>query len=160
MKTERKWRPVGLLARFGFVLALMLVVAACGGDAPFCGDGTLDPGEECDDGTDDDTDFCFSSCTARQLSSLTVKWEFNRDAGPDFTGDSCIDLDASQVEVTLIGGPEPVSEIENCSFRQVVFFDIPAADYEIELRVLGSQEQELTKDPVLASVALGARVAF
>lgn len=143
-----------LLLRTTLLLAAAtLVVAACGGDAPFCGDGTLDPGEECDDGNSDDTDFCFSTCNARQLSSLTVKWEFNRDAGPDFTGDSCIDLNASQVEVTLTGGPEPVVAIENCSFRQVVFFDIPTADYDIELRVLGAQEQELTKDPVLAAFA-------
>ncbi|MFY0535322.1 DUF4215 domain-containing protein [Nannocystis pusilla] len=29
---------------------------------PFCGDGQLDPGEQCDDGNDDDADACRSDC--------------------------------------------------------------------------------------------------
>jgi len=32
--------------------------------APFCGDGDVDPGEECDDGNNDDGDGCASDCTA------------------------------------------------------------------------------------------------
>ncbi len=31
---------------------------------PYCGDGTVDPGEECDDGNNDDGDGCTSVCTS------------------------------------------------------------------------------------------------
>lgn len=31
---------------------------------PFCGDGSVDLGEACDDGNDDDTDACLSTCVA------------------------------------------------------------------------------------------------
>jgi cysteine-rich repeat protein len=139
--------------------AAALVAAACGGDAPFCGDGNLDPGEECDDGNDDDTDFCLSTCKVRPRSSLTVKWEFNRDAAPGFTGDSCIDLGARTVEVTLTGGPEVLVETESCSFRQAVFFDLPAANYEIELQVLNSEDSPLTSGPVTAPYEFSGGVA-
>lgn len=131
--------------------AVLTCASACGEDAPFCGDKKLNAGEECDDGNYDDTDFCLSTCKARQLSSLTVKWEFNRDAAPDFTGDSCIDLGASKVEITLTGGVEPLVSLENCSFRQAVFTDIPAADYGISVRVFDSQEAELTSAPLISS---------
>ncbi len=33
------------------------------GDAGSCGDGNVDPGEECDDGNSIDTDTCPSTCT-------------------------------------------------------------------------------------------------
>jgi cysteine-rich repeat protein len=33
------------------------------GDAPACGDGNVDPGEECDDANMDDTDACTSACS-------------------------------------------------------------------------------------------------
>ncbi len=35
-----------------------------GGPAPYCGDGTPDPGEACDDGNEIDTDACLPDCTA------------------------------------------------------------------------------------------------
>lgn len=124
--------------------ATVFAVAACGGDDPFCGDKHLDMGEECDDGNDDDTDFCLSSCKARVLSQLTIKWEFNKEEAEGFTSDSCIDTDASTVEVELIGGPEPIILTERCSFRQVVYVDIPAAEYEVRARVLDSEGIMLT----------------
>jgi cysteine-rich repeat protein len=34
---------------------------------PFCGDGNVDPGEECDDGNDNSFDGCRSDCTAVEL---------------------------------------------------------------------------------------------
>lgn len=122
--------------------ATVLTVAACGSDAPFCGDKQLDMGEECDDGNSDDTDFCLSTCKARQLSQLTVKWEFNQ--GEGFSGDSCLDVGAADVEVELVGGPEPLLLTERCSYRQAVFVDLPAADYEVRTRVLDSEGALLT----------------
>ncbi len=37
--------------------------ATCTGAEPFCGDGNLDPGEECDDGNNMDGDGCSAHCT-------------------------------------------------------------------------------------------------
>jgi len=36
----------------------------CREDCTFCGDGNLDPGEECDDGNNDDGDGCSASCVS------------------------------------------------------------------------------------------------
>lgn len=132
------WLRVILLA------AAALSAAACGSDSPFCGDGDLDQGEECDDGNDDDTDFCLASCKARQLSSLTLKWEFNADDELGFSGDACIDMGARRVEVELLGGPEPMILSESCSFKQVVFVDIPAATYTATVRILDKDDLALT----------------
>lgn len=117
-------------------MATLATQTACGDD-PFCGDGKLNnPDEQCDDGNNDDTDFCLSTCKARTLSRLFVKWEFNSDPDRGFTGDSCIEMDAATVEVELTGGPEPIDIIsESCSSFQASFLDIPAADYTIKVRV-------------------------
>ncbi len=122
--------------------SLSLAASACsGGTDPFCGDGDLNPGEECDDGNTDDTDFCLSTCKARVLSQLTVKWEFNKEAAQGFTSDTCMDMEAELVEVELVGGPQPLVKTGPCSFHQVVFVDIPAADYQIKVKVLDAEEE-------------------
>ncbi len=122
--------------------ALLLSTTACsGGTDPFCGDGELNPGEECDDGNTDDTDFCLSTCKGRPISQLTVKWEFNKEAAPGFTTDTCMDMGSEFVEVELLGGPEPLLKTGPCSFHQVVFVDIPAADYQVKVKVLDAEEE-------------------
>jgi len=120
---------------------------ACSDD-PFCGDGELNnPEEQCDDGNQDDTDFCLSTCKARMLSRLFVKWQFNSDPDLGFSGDSCIEMGASTVEVELTGGPEPVDIItENCSSFQAAFVDIPAADYTIKIRVYDRDEIAISSE--------------
>lgn len=138
------------------VLALVALVAAAacgGGGEPVCGDGHRDPGEECDDGNDDDTDFCLSDCTGRALSALTVKWSFNRDAVPGFAGDSCTDLGARTVSVTLRGGEETLVAEDGCSYRQVVFLDLPAGSYEAELQVVDGDGAPLIDAPIVAQVS-------
>ncbi len=134
--------------RILLLAAAAFTAAACGSSAPYCGDGKMDPGEECDDGNGDDTDFCLATCKARQLSSLTIKWEFNSDEDLEFSGDACIDMRARRVEVELLGGPEPLMLDETCSFKQVVFIDIPAATYTAKLTVLDRDDLALTSvDP-------------
>ena len=128
--------------------ATAFAVAACGSDDPFCGDKKLDMGEECDDGNTDDTDFCLSTCKARQLSQLTIQWEFNKDEAEGFSSDSCIDTGARTVEVELVGGPEPLTLSGPCSLRQVVYVDIPAADYEVRAKVLDADGVMLTSSVI------------
>lgn len=132
------------LLRILLLAAAGLTAAACGSSAPYCGDGELNQGEECDDGNEDDTDFCLASCKARQLSSLTLKWDFNSDEDLGFTGDACIDMRARRVQVELLGGPEPLMMDETCSFKQVVFVDIPAGTYTAKLTVVDRDDIPLT----------------
>ena len=59
-----------------------------GGD--FCGDGELDPGEECDDGNDDDNDLCTSICTLAACGDGFLFEEFEEcDDGNLDPGDGC-----------------------------------------------------------------------
>jgi cysteine-rich repeat protein len=44
---------------------------------PFCGDGNVDPGEECDDGNDNSFDGCLDDCTAIEpLDPPAMQWEY------------------------------------------------------------------------------------
>lgn len=46
--------------------------ASTGAPAPFCGDGTQDPNEACDDGNAIDTDACLSNCAAASCGDGVV----------------------------------------------------------------------------------------
>jgi cysteine-rich repeat protein len=131
-------------------LILTLTLAGCGDDAAFCGDGKVDPGEECDDGNDDQTDFC-RECRTFLPATLTIKWEFNKNEAPMFTGDSCIDLGVSSVEVEVVG-PVTRSASETCSLRQVVFNDLAAGTYVVRVTPRNSGDQPLVAAPVEATV--------
>ena len=54
-----------------------LLVLACGGEdprpsAPVCGNGRVEPGEACDDGNQDDTDGCLSTCVEARCGDGVV----------------------------------------------------------------------------------------
>ena len=62
---------------------------ACG-SSPFCGDGNVDPGEECDDGNTFDGDGCSSSCEVETFCGDGVlDPEEQCDDGNTFDGDGC-----------------------------------------------------------------------
>ena len=131
--------------------AVTLVAAAswasCGaGEDPFCGDGHLDPGEQCDDGNTDNSDFCLNNCIRRAVPQLTVKWEFNKDVTEGFTGDNCTDLGIRTVDVEIVGSGGTFVATESCSFRQVVFSDIPPDMYNVRLSALDIDGALLTED--------------
>jgi cysteine-rich repeat protein len=55
-----------------------------------CGDGVVDPGEECDDGNADDTDACLSSCLNASCGDGVVQAGVEEcDDGNDFDKDFC-----------------------------------------------------------------------
>lgn len=55
--------------------------------APFCGDGNVDPGEECDDANADDFDGCRSDCTAVEiLDPPPMEWTYF-----EIPGTQCLD---------------------------------------------------------------------
>jgi hypothetical protein len=137
---------------FGRVLlagALAWAAAACGSPG-FCGDGVVDPGEECDD----DGPYCNDDCTARAPISLTVKWVFNKDAAPGFDGDSCIDLGVARVEVE-VAGPVTASMDESCALRQVVFHDLPAGSYTARVTPRNVAEEPLVATPAEEAFEMG-----
>jgi len=121
-------------------------VGACGSD-PYCGDGSVDPGEQCDDGNGDETDFCLSSCVARVIPSLTVKWSFNESEELGFTGDNCTDTGAFEVEVTVDGAvTETITE--SCAIKQIRFVDLAPGSYDISLDVKSAGGSDLTSSPI------------
>ncbi|MBT8492850.1 MAG: hypothetical protein KJO07_07295 [Deltaproteobacteria bacterium] len=133
-------------------------LALCGGgcgEAPFCGDGNVDQGEECDDGNNnDETDACLSTCLVRPVPTLIVKWSFNVDEDRGFDGDSCTDTGAREVTVD-IDGPVAEAADESCSFRQVTFSDIPAGTYDLDLAVRDRDGRSLTSSAVGQSYEFG-----
>jgi cysteine-rich repeat protein len=137
----RHWLSAAVLS-----IAAGAAISSCGGDDPFCGNGFIDIGEQCDDGNDDQTDVCLNNCTIRSVPTLTLKWEFNKDAVPDFPSDSCTDLGVSRVEVELSGPTSMVME-EMCSFRQLVFEDIAPGTYAASFHLLDLDGNELTATP-------------
>jgi cysteine-rich repeat protein len=47
-----------------------LLLAACEGEVPYCGNGRLEAGEECDDGNSRDGDGCNRACRPEQVAPL------------------------------------------------------------------------------------------
>lgn len=56
---------------------------------PYCGDGILDPSEECDDGNDIDTDGCRNDCTLPYCGDGFVDPGEECDDGNNLDGDGC-----------------------------------------------------------------------
>jgi uncharacterized repeat protein (TIGR01451 family) len=64
------------------------VLADCDG-APECGDGVLDPGEECDDGNNVDGDGCSANCTLEYCGDGVLDPGEECDDGNNVDGDGC-----------------------------------------------------------------------
>jgi cysteine-rich repeat protein len=58
-------------------------------DPEFCGNGVVDPGEECDDGNDDDNDACTSQCLLPRCGDGSV-WYAMEDCDPPGTVRPCM----------------------------------------------------------------------
>ena len=138
----------------GAATGVSVIGTGCGGSDPYCGDGVVDvaDGEQCDDGNDDQTDFC-RNCVVFLPAQTTVQWEFNKGAAPMFTGDSCIDLGVFNVEIELVG---PVTETlsEGCSLRQVVFSSLPGGQYLARVRPLDINGDLLIDAPVEQTLSI------
>jgi cysteine-rich repeat protein len=66
-----------------------------------CGNGILEPGEECDDGNDDDSDACPGSCRDARCGD-GYRWEgHERCDGSDLGGATCASLDPAYEGGTL-----------------------------------------------------------
>ncbi|MCA9652641.1 MAG: DUF4215 domain-containing protein [Myxococcales bacterium] len=100
---------------------------------PYCGDGNLDPGEECDDGNDDDFDGCRSDCSAVEiLEPPALEWTY-----VEVPGTRCMDgstagfgvsynPDSSNLMIYLEGGGACFSDA--CDFTAFNIPFIPPGD--------------------------------
>lgn len=117
MRALRVPERIAVVVVAGGVLAVVASsLVSCGGDDTACGD---------------------VSCVAPRT---VVKWEFNADAVPGFTFDGCIDVGASQVEVSLTGGGLVMPDVRrgNCADRQIAFSDLAAGQYTATVTPLDS----------------------
>ena len=142
-----------LVCLVGSVSAAAFLVS-CSSSDPFCGDGTRDPGEQCDDGNRNHDDFCNNQCIVVLPPQLTIRWEFNSDQTLGFSGDSCTDLGVFRVAVELMGPGGPYEMQEGCALRQVVFSDLPSGDYTARLTPLGAGDTSKTSTPIEHSFSL------
>lgn len=70
--------------------AVILLASACGGPAPYCGDGLIDPGEICDDGNEASGDGCSATCaTEPNCGNGTLDTDEQCDDGNAVAGDGC-----------------------------------------------------------------------
>jgi len=136
-------------------LVIAIAAAGCGGDDPFCGDGITQAPEQCDDGNDSNDDFC-RDCNAFLPPRTIVKWLFNADAAEGFVQDSCTDVGAFNVEVTMSGVGEPVTLDGMCSERQVVFDDLAPGIYTASVTPLDFDDEPLVGDAVEMQVTVEA----
>lgn len=155
-----RWLP-GFVGVVALLFGAALIGTSCGGGSdPFCGDGNHDPGEECDDGNDIDTDTCTSQCRANLPSTTRVKWIFNKGmanhcSDAPFHKDSCTDMGVFDVRVELIG-PVTVEAVESCGLGQVSFQDLPNGTYIAKIHPRDINENLLTDSPVETTLAVGA----
>lgn len=108
-------------------------VDSTGAPEPFCGDGDLDPGEECDDANDDPFDGCRSDCTAVELlDPPPLEWTY-----VEVPGTRCMDgstagfgvnyaPDSSNVMIYLEGGGACFSD--SCDFTAFSIPFVPPGD--------------------------------
>jgi cysteine-rich repeat protein len=105
------------LRRLPFLAALITIlgIAGCGGSNPVCGDGTVDPGEQCDDGNTAAGDGCSATCTtevAAKCGDGTVDEGEQCDDGNATSGDGC--SAACKTEVAGICGDGTINLGEQC----------------------------------------------
>lgn len=140
---------VGLLLGGGGLAVAGALVSCGGGDEPLCGDGTVDMGEQCDDGNADELDAC-RACVAYIAPRTVVKWEFNTGAAPGFTTDACSDVGARQVDVAL-AGPAPETRRVGCSEGRVTFVDLAPGEYTASVTPLDMAGTWLVAAPSTAT---------
>jgi len=75
-----------------------------------CGDGILDPGEECDDGNDIETDDCTNACTSADCGDGIIQGGEECDDGNDVETDDC----TNACKNPAVCGDGVVQEGEEC----------------------------------------------
>lgn len=140
---------------FATVVAALGVGCSGGADEPRCGNGVMDLGEECDDGNNNQQDYC-RQCLVYTPPRTTITWDFNRYPERGFSGDSCIETGTRSV-VVEISGPVTQRVTEQCPKRQVVFFELPPGQYQVAVTPLDENDNALVKAPAVQTLALAGK---
>ncbi|MFC1678359.1 hypothetical protein ACFLZ9_01320, partial [Patescibacteria group bacterium] len=123
-----KWLNIFVVSTLVFNMSLVGVFFVATPDAQAtpeicgeCGDGTINPGEDCDDGNNEDGDGCSANCTIEQTCGICG--DGNLDAGEDCDDGNNEDGDGCSANCTIeqinpICGNEVVEEGEECEFDQ------------------------------------------
>ncbi len=101
---------------------LMVLAAGCGGKAAVCGDGVIDPGEDCDLGGKNGLPgfACSKACksVSVNLVNMSVTWTFNLlgsgEPVPGYQAPGCSNFGATKAHV-IIEGPSPTEKIVDCT---------------------------------------------
>jgi cysteine-rich repeat protein len=132
---------------------LVLVLAAlagCGGSSSksVCGNGKVEPGEDCDNGPQNGQpgNGCSADCTFVDIhnTSLQVTWKINYQAAPGFTDEPCFTVTdqgyQGYARVTL-SGPVNYTDEYKCDDVSHTYIDqpskpIPAGMYMVTVRLI------------------------
>jgi len=106
---------------------------------PYCGDGTRDPGEECDDGNKWNNDGCSSVCMLEIAhTTLNANVGINRGVVPGYEGDAC----SSVAKHLVIEGSGPDGYVLehrelDCAmgYNGWPFYDVPGGHYVITMQL-------------------------
>ncbi len=158
-KQVKRWAMVAAIAGLGTwrvvsvggsVGAAASSSAGCGGGIE-CGNGVQEDGEECDDGNANEADFC-RACVVYNAPRTTITWDFNKYPDRGFSGDSCTDTGVATVNVDITGPSGPLSMADQCTKRQVVFFDLNPGAYTVSVTPLDANGNSKVKAPVQVQV--------
>jgi len=124
-------------------LVFVLAVVACGGSDPYCGDGFIDIGEQCDDGNHNAGDGCSSSCAVEsRCGNGRMDGGEQCDDGNTLSGDGC-----STSCTTETCGNNVVDVGETCDDANAVSYDGCSATCDVE------QQYTITANWVIQNIA-------
>lgn len=100
-----------------------------GGVDPFCGDGLLDEGEECDDGNDVDDDGCDADCTISQWRQMGV--------ATNVSVSDLIGWEVCYLSTFEVNGEKWATLPETCNTDEVIVGCRPAGSDVMKIAALG-----------------------
>jgi cysteine-rich repeat protein len=135
-----------------FATPVTVPMAGCGGGA--CGNGKVDPGEQCDDGNHNDLDGCSNACLSQHTA--TVKWSLLANEAPMFN-QNCTGVQASKIQLVL-NGPDAMTQpqtIKNgCTDFQYPFGGLKPGSYTITATLFDATGAALTKGMTSANFTI------
>ncbi len=117
-------------------------LAGCGGGSA-CGNGRIDPGEQCDDKNQNDMDSCSNACLLQ--ATATVKWSLLANEAPMFH-QNCTGVKASKMQLVLNGpGPTDTQMVKNgCTDFQYSFNGLAPGNYTVTGTLFDDKDMPIT----------------
>jgi cysteine-rich repeat protein len=138
------------------LVGIGVAVVECGGSDSNCGNGVVEPGEQCDNGPANGSsgNSCSASCTLQQVqrASLQVTYErlrVNVDSYPSFPAPTCTDLGIAQAHLVLTG-PTSQDQMAACG-DNFVFDPVDPGTYQATITLLDAGGNPVTR-PVMSTM--------